>query len=97
MEVAPGTALRLWTEDAFAGRVTSPGTTYPSQVLNPKELNPQTGPFYVTGAEPGDTLAPARGRAGTRPQLGRVDDDPAVRRADRDAPAPPHCSRRCPN
>lgn len=56
MEVAPGTALRVWTEDAFAGRVTSP-TDKPSQVLNPKELNPQTGPFYVTGAEPGDTLA----------------------------------------
>lgn len=56
MEVAPGTALQLWTEDAFAGRVTSPDDL-PSQVLNPKELNPQTGPFYVTGAEPGDTLA----------------------------------------
>ena len=56
MEVAPGTALRLWTEDAFAGRVTSPSDK-PSQVLNPKELNPQTGPFYVTGAQPGDTLA----------------------------------------
>jgi acetamidase/formamidase len=56
LEVAPGTALRLWTEDAFAGRVTSRHDK-PSQVLNPKELNPQTGPFYVTGAEPGDTLA----------------------------------------
>lgn len=56
LEVAPGTALQLWTEDAFAGRVTS-RTDKPSQVLNPKELNPQTGPFYVTGAEPGDTLA----------------------------------------
>ncbi|MDA2891521.1 acetamidase/formamidase family protein [Mycolicibacterium sp. BiH015] len=56
MEVAPGTALRLWTEDAFAGRVTS-RSDRPSQVLNPKELNPQTGPFHVTGAEPGDTLA----------------------------------------
>ncbi|MCV7252745.1 acetamidase/formamidase family protein [Mycolicibacterium fluoranthenivorans] len=56
LEVAPGTVLRLWTEDAFAGRVTS-REDKPSQVLNPKELNPQTGPFYVTGAEPGDTLA----------------------------------------
>jgi acetamidase/formamidase len=56
MEVAPGTVLRLWTEDAFAGRVTR-STDKPSKVLNPKELNPQTGPFYVTGAEPGDTLA----------------------------------------
>lgn len=56
MEIAPGTVLKLWTEDAFAGRVTS-SADKPSQVLNPKELNPQTGPFYVTGAEPGDTLA----------------------------------------
>ncbi|WP_158166344.1 acetamidase/formamidase family protein [Mycolicibacterium smegmatis] len=56
MEVAPGTVLKLWTEDAFAGRVTS-SSDKPSEVLNPKELNPQTGPFYVTGAEPGDTLA----------------------------------------
>ncbi|KQY03355.1 acetamidase [Mycobacterium sp. Root135] len=56
MEVAPGTVLKLWTEDAFAGRVTS-SADKPSEVLNPKELNPQTGPFYVTGAEPGDTLA----------------------------------------
>jgi acetamidase/formamidase len=56
MQVAPGTVLKLWTEDAFAGRVTS-SADKPSEVLNPKELNPQTGPFYVTGAEPGDTLA----------------------------------------
>jgi len=56
LEVAPGTVLKLWTEDAFAGRVTS-SADKPSEVLNPKELNPQTGPFYVTGAEPGDTLA----------------------------------------
>jgi len=56
MEVAPGTAMRLWTEDAFAGRVTS-ATDRPSEVLNPKELNPQTGPFHVTGAEPGEVPA----------------------------------------
>lgn len=56
MEIAPGTILKLWTEDAFAGRVTS-SSDKPSEVLNPKELNPQTGPFHVTGAEPGDTLA----------------------------------------
>ncbi|MDX1892177.1 acetamidase/formamidase family protein [Mycolicibacterium sp. 050158] len=55
LEVRPGSAMRLWTEDAFAGRVTSQADK-PSEVLNPKELNPQTGPFYVTGAEPGDTL-----------------------------------------
>lgn len=29
----------------------------PSQVCDPRFLNPQTGPFYVEGAEPGDTVA----------------------------------------
>jgi len=28
-----------------------------SRVCDPRFLNPQTGPFYVEGAEPGDTLA----------------------------------------
>ncbi len=28
----------------------------PSEVLAPGHDNPQTGPFYVEGAEPGDTL-----------------------------------------
>ncbi len=54
--IAPGTCLRLWTEDAFSGRLTS--TTHrPSDVLDMTEVNPQTGPFFVEGAEPGDTLA----------------------------------------
>jgi acetamidase/formamidase len=54
--IRPGTVLRLWTEDAFAGRLTDV-TQKTSQVLDPTQLNPQTGPFYVEGAEPGDTLA----------------------------------------
>ncbi|WP_435154628.1 acetamidase/formamidase family protein [Amycolatopsis sacchari] len=56
MRVAPGTALRLWTEDAFSGRLTSPHDL-PSEHLDMSEVNPQTGPFYVEGAQPGDTLA----------------------------------------
>jgi len=56
MRVAPGTVLRLWTEDAFGGRLTSPHDR-PSEKLDMTEVNPQTGPFYVEGAEPGDTLA----------------------------------------
>lgn len=56
MRVAPGTALRLWTEDAFSGRLQSPHDR-PSEKLDMREVNPQTGPFYVEGAEPGDTLA----------------------------------------
>ncbi|WP_219416978.1 acetamidase/formamidase family protein [Pseudonocardia nigra] len=54
--IAPGTALRLWTEDAFSGRLQRTSDK-PSQVLNMAEVNPQTGPFFVEGAEPGDTLA----------------------------------------
>ncbi len=54
--IAPGTVLKLWTEDAFSGRLQRT-TDKPSQVLNMAEVNPQTGPFYVEGAEPGDTLA----------------------------------------
>src|ERR1700727_2978185 len=65
--VAPGTMLRLWTEDAFCGGIRST-SDLPSTSLTMPFVNPQTGPFYVQGAEPGDTLAlhfagltPARG------------------------------------
>jgi acetamidase/formamidase len=54
--VQPGTLLRLWTEDAFCGTIRQT-TDMPSAVLNMPFVNPQTGPFYVEGAEPGDTLA----------------------------------------
>jgi acetamidase/formamidase len=54
--VQPGTVLELWTEDCFAGRVRSPENLV-SVVCEFPFLNPQTGPFYVEGAEPGDTLA----------------------------------------
>ncbi|MDT7723887.1 MAG: hypothetical protein QOI21_463 [Actinomycetota bacterium] len=56
MRVAPGTLMKLWTEDAFSGRLQS-ASDKPSEKLNIREVNPQTGPFYVEGAEPGDTLA----------------------------------------
>ncbi|MGH3097405.1 MAG: acetamidase/formamidase family protein [Streptosporangiales bacterium] len=52
----PGTALRLWTEDAFGGKLTRT-TDKPSEALTMPFVNPQTGPFYVEGAEVGDTLA----------------------------------------
>lgn len=56
LRIDPGTALQLWTQDAYCGRLTSVDD-HASECLVPTELNPQTGPFYVTGAEPGDTLA----------------------------------------
>jgi acetamidase/formamidase len=55
-KVRPGTALRLWTDDAFGGALRSTGDL-PSEKLTMPFVNPQTGPFYVEGAEPGDALA----------------------------------------
>lgn len=55
-KVQPGTVLRLWTDDAFGGALRSV-TDLPSEKLTMPFVNPQTGPFYVEGAEPGDTLA----------------------------------------
>jgi len=54
--VTPGTVLELWTEDCFAGRVRTRDDLV-SVVCDFPFLNPQTGPFFVEGAEPGDTLA----------------------------------------
>ena len=54
--IAPGTILELFTEDCFAGRVRGVDDLV-SEVCDFPYVNPQTGPFYVEGAEPGDTLA----------------------------------------
>jgi acetamidase/formamidase len=54
--IRPGTIVELSTEDCFAGRVRSERDLV-SEVCQFPFLNPQTGPFYVEGAEPGDTLA----------------------------------------
>ena len=56
VSVRPGTVVSTWTLDCFAGRVTSVSDLV-SEVCDPAYLNPQTGPFFIEGAEPGDTLA----------------------------------------
>lgn len=56
MRVKPGTALRLWSDDAFGGALRSVDDLSSAKV-DLRFVNPQTGPFYVEGAEPGDTLA----------------------------------------
>lgn len=53
--VKPGSVMRLWSEDAFNFALTSVDDM-PSQKIDIRYVNPQTGPFYVEGAEPGDTL-----------------------------------------
>src|SRR5215469_3309385 len=54
--ITPPAVLEVWTEDCFAGRVRGKDDLV-SQVCEFPFLNPQTGPFYVEGAEAGDTLA----------------------------------------
>lgn len=56
MRIRPSTVLTLWAEDAFGGRITS-ASDVASTALDTEDLNPQTGPFWIEGAEPGDTLA----------------------------------------
>lgn len=57
LKVSPGDRVKLWTEDAGQGKVKSKDDTF-SKSLAPfwPSVNPQTGPIYVEGAEPGDTL-----------------------------------------
>lgn len=56
MKVQPGSTLRLWSEDAFNHALKSVDDLS-SDKVDLRFVNPQTGPFYVEGAEPGDTLA----------------------------------------
>lgn len=54
--VRPGEALRLWSEDAFGGALRSVDD-FSTAKVDLRFVNPQTGPFAVDGAEPGDALA----------------------------------------
>ena len=54
--ITPGSVLRLWSEDAFGGVLRSV-SDLSSEKIDLRFVNPQTGPFYVEGAEPGDALA----------------------------------------
>ncbi len=90
--VSPGTVLELWTEDAFGGKVRGPDDLV-REVIEFPFVNPQTGPFLVEGAEPGDTLAvhfvsiePARDWAASTHGA-------AVRRAHRRRTPPPTLQR----
>ena len=56
MRVRPGEILDLFTEDCYSGRIRTTADL-PSMSVDRAFVNPQTGPFFVEGAEPGDTLA----------------------------------------
>ena len=53
--IKPKTRIVTWTEDCFDGAVKT-AADLPSKVMTPGHDNPQTGPFYIEGAEPGDTV-----------------------------------------
>jgi acetamidase/formamidase len=54
--IKAGTKIVTWTEDCFDGAVKT-AADLPSKVMAPGHDNPQTGPFHIEDAEPGDTLA----------------------------------------
>jgi acetamidase/formamidase len=54
--ITPGTRIVSWSEDCFDGTVKT-AADLPSRVMPAGHDNPQTGPFHVEGAEPGDTVA----------------------------------------
>ncbi len=54
--VEPGETFQVSTLDAFANRIDSPDIDLATVIQLPY-VNPCTGPIYVEGAEPGDTLA----------------------------------------
>ena len=55
MRITPGTVMHLWSEDAFNHALRTVDDLS-SEKVDLRFVNPQTGPFYVEGAEPGDTL-----------------------------------------
>jgi amidase len=52
-KVKPGSIIETRTVDCFGNAIQKPGDT----LAKVKGDNPLTGPFYIEGAEPGDTLA----------------------------------------
>jgi acetamidase/formamidase len=54
--VTCGEPVCIETIDAFGGKLTSADSRYSECCPGPPRANPQTGPIYVEGAEPGDTL-----------------------------------------
>jgi acetamidase/formamidase len=52
LTLKPGDRLETWTERADGNTLQKPGDWFPPG----RRPNPQTGPFSIEGAEPGDTL-----------------------------------------
>jgi acetamidase/formamidase len=57
VKVRPGDRVMIHCNDAFESRINTKDDIPSKALATAKFLNPQTGPIYVDGAEPGDTLA----------------------------------------
>jgi amidase len=57
VKVRPGDRVTIYCNDAFESRINTKDDIPSKALATAKFLNPQTGPIYVDGAEPGDTLA----------------------------------------
>jgi acetamidase/formamidase len=55
LRINPGDTVKTSTRDASNDAFTTSDTTLMAK-LDLSKVNPQTGPFYIEGAEPGDTL-----------------------------------------
>ena len=55
--VKPGQAVIIQCDDAFESRIRNQNDIPSVALAGAKFLNPQTGPIYIEGAKPGDTLA----------------------------------------
>lgn len=54
-EIAPGEAVIVETQDCFCGQIQGPDDLF--EKVGWDRINPATGPIFVQGALPGDTLA----------------------------------------
>ena len=55
LKLKPGDILKTSTLDAFGNSISS-SDQKASEIVHLPKVNHQTGPFFVEGAEPGDTL-----------------------------------------
>ena len=55
LTISPGEMIHLQTWDCYKGQITNAENALLS--IDDSQINPATGPIYVEGAEPGDTLS----------------------------------------
>ena len=88
--IAPGTALRLWSDDAFCGALRV-GHRPVEREGRPALRQPADRPVLRRGRRAGRHPGAALRRPGAGPRLGRLGGDPVLRRADQHRPGRRPC------